>query len=155
MKIMTHYWNRVKTTNSTLTELLFSFDSPRQMARSVTIGFFIGIFPVVGVTTILCLLAIFAFRLNSLATIGTNFLVSPIQVALLYPFWQIGQYLSPSSANSKLELPEARLNTLSANWSLLSEWLFGAILAWAFFSLIGGLLFYFILRRLQMLHAAK
>lgn len=150
------YFTQLKTSGATVRTLLFNFESPHQTALSVTFGFFLGIFPVVGVTTMMCLVAIFVFRLNYLATISTNLLASPIQLALLYPFWRAGHLLSFSSnaGNSELEIPTS-FTSLSQNWSKFSEWLFDAVLVWAAFSLLGGFVLYFILRKLQNLRAEK
>jgi uncharacterized protein (DUF2062 family) len=53
----------------------------------------IGIFPVIGSTTILCALVAILLRLNLPAVQLVNYLVYPLQIALLIPFFHFGDWL--------------------------------------------------------------
>jgi uncharacterized protein (DUF2062 family) len=53
----------------------------------------LGIFPVLGATTALCALAAFALQLNLPAIQIVNYFVYPLQVALLIPFFRLGERL--------------------------------------------------------------
>src|SRR5580698_196473 len=64
--------------------------SPEKLAWSLSVGFIIGINPILGSTTVLCLLVAFIFRLNVAASQIGNHLTYPLQVLLLIPFIRLG-----------------------------------------------------------------
>ena len=64
--------------------------SPERMAWSITVGFLIGINPLLGSTTILCLAVAWIFRLNIAASQVGNHLVYPLQLLLFLPFLHLG-----------------------------------------------------------------
>src|ERR1035437_6191957 len=53
----------------------------------------LGIFPVLGTTSLLCLIAALLFRLNLAAVQLVNILVYPLWFALLIPFVRVGERL--------------------------------------------------------------
>ena len=64
--------------------------SPERLAWSIAAGALIGINPVLGSTTVLCLAAAVIFRLNVPASqIGTH-LMYPLELALVLPFLHLG-----------------------------------------------------------------
>ena len=67
--------------------------SLKKIALCITLGITLGIFPVLGVTTVLCTLAALAFRLNLPAIQLVNYMVYPAQLALLAPFYSAGSWL--------------------------------------------------------------
>ena len=56
-------------------------------------GITLGTFPVLGSTTALCAIAALAFRLNLPAIQIVNYFVYPLQIALLIPFFRLGEKL--------------------------------------------------------------
>lgn len=62
-------------------------------ALSLTIGFYLGLFPVPGCTTALCIAACLAFRLNSFLVLAMNVLLAPVQLLLMFPLIKFGQIL--------------------------------------------------------------
>lgn len=60
--------------------------TPRTLAWSVALGLLIGINPILGSTTVLCLALSFVFRLNVVASQIANHLVFPLQLILVIPF---------------------------------------------------------------------
>ncbi len=56
-------------------------------------GVVIGIFPVIGATTVLCAIAAIVFKLNLPAMQVVNYMVYPLQIVLLIPFFQFGALL--------------------------------------------------------------
>ncbi len=56
-------------------------------------GVAVGVNPVVGSTTLVCLAAALLFRLNVVASQIANHLVFPAQLALLFPFLRAGEML--------------------------------------------------------------
>ena len=74
-------------------DLLRQGITPEKIALSLAIGICLGVFPVVGTTTALCTLAAIVFRLNLPAIQLVNYLVYPLQLALLIPFIRLGEIL--------------------------------------------------------------
>jgi uncharacterized protein (DUF2062 family) len=64
--------------------------SPERMAWSIAVGIVIGINPLLGSTTILCLAAATIFRLNIAASQVGNHIVYPLQLLLFLPFLHLG-----------------------------------------------------------------
>ena len=67
--------------------------TPEKIALSLTLGIVLGIIPVLGSTTLLCTLAALLFRLNLPAIQIVNFVIYPIQLAFLLPFYRAGEWL--------------------------------------------------------------
>ena len=74
-------------------QLLTQGITPEKIALSLAFGIMLGVFPVLGTTTLLCLIAALAFRLNLAAVQLVNFLVYPLWFALLIPFVRVGERL--------------------------------------------------------------
>ena len=76
-----------------IVELLRQGVTPEKMALSLALGVALGVFPVLGTTTVLCALVGFLWRLNLPAIQIVNYLVYPLQIALLIPFFRAGEKL--------------------------------------------------------------
>ena len=74
-------------------DLLRQGITPEKIALSLAFGIGLGVFPVLGSTTILCTLAAILFRLNLPAIQLVNYFVYPLQLALLIPFMRFGENL--------------------------------------------------------------
>jgi uncharacterized protein (DUF2062 family) len=116
-------------------------------ALSLTVGFYLGIFPVPGTVTLLCILVSFLFRINLLLLQGMNWLLTPLQAAFLYPFLKTGRLLLYSDTKvlpfiSHENLAEAKSAEIFFH---VIESLAGGILVWGMVSLITG---YFLFRLL-------
>jgi len=74
-------------------ELLRQGVTPEKMAMSLALGVALGVFPVLGTTTALCALAALILRLNLPAIQIVNYFVYPLQIALLIPFFRMGEKL--------------------------------------------------------------
>jgi len=76
-----------------IVELLRQGVTPEKMALSLALGVALGVFPVLGTTTALCALVAFIWRLNLPAIQIVNYFVYPLQIALLIPFFRLGEKL--------------------------------------------------------------
>ncbi len=76
-----------------LAQALYQGLTPRKLALTFAFGVILGIFPVFGVTTLLCFAAAFLFRLNIPVIQLVNYLIAPLQLILIIPFIQAGIYL--------------------------------------------------------------
>ena len=65
----------------------------QKIVLSIAIGATLGVIPVPGVTTILCTIAAILFRLNLPAIQLVNYLVYPLQIILLIPFYRAGEFV--------------------------------------------------------------
>jgi uncharacterized protein (DUF2062 family) len=103
-------------------QLLTQGITPEKIALSLAFGIMLGVFPVLGTTTILCLLAALLFRLNLVAVQLVNFLVYPLWFALLIPFVRIGERLFgappfPMTGSQMLALAHTSLlHSISVLW---------------------------------------
>ena len=64
--------------------------SVKKISLCIALGTALGIFPVVGSTTLLCAIAALVLRLNLPAIQAVNYLVYPLQLVLLAPFYGAG-----------------------------------------------------------------
>ena len=67
--------------------------SMRKISLCIALGVALGIFPVLGTTTLLCTIAAFSLRLNFPAIQVVNYMVYPLQLILLAPFYGAGSWL--------------------------------------------------------------
>jgi uncharacterized protein (DUF2062 family) len=106
--------------------------APRSLALALALGASIGIFPVLGVSTLLLTALALWLRLNLPAIQLVNYLVSPLQLLLIIPFLRLGERLVgaeplPMSLNQGLELLS---NGILAAVKLLSSAMVHASIGW-------------------------
>ena len=85
-------WLRRKIVNPSI-DLLRQGITPEKIALSIALGLTLGVTPVLGSTSILCLLAAVLLRLNLPAIQLVNYIMYPLQLALLVPFIRIGEWI--------------------------------------------------------------
>ena len=114
--------------------------SPERLAWSVAAGLLIGINPVLGSTTLLCLLVAFLFRLNIPASqIGTH-LMYPLELLLVLPFLHVGTRLF-GTAPLALSLGALLNVARSAPLMLIRQiwmWEWHALVVWAIFAAVAA-----------------
>lgn len=67
--------------------------TPEKIALTLALGAVLGLFPILGSTTLLCAIAGIWLRLNQPVIQLVNYFVYPVQVALLLPFYRAGESL--------------------------------------------------------------
>ena len=67
--------------------------TPEKIALTLALGGVIGIFPILGATTLLCGVVGIWLRLNQPIIQLVNYLVYPAQIVLLIPFYRAGEKL--------------------------------------------------------------
>jgi uncharacterized protein (DUF2062 family) len=107
--------------------------SPEKLAWSIAAGLLIGINPILGSTTILCLALAFVFRLNVAASQLGNHIVYPLELILVIPFIHVASRIfhtapMPLSANALLRAAREHPLALSRQ---LWQWEWHAFLLWA------------------------
>lgn len=115
-----------------LLNLLRQGVSPGQLAWSTALGAYLGIIPMLGVTTALCTMVALPLRLNLVAIQAVNWLVYPLQILLIIPFFRGGERLfgqpsrelAPSElmALFKADLWGAMASLWSTTWHALVVW---------------------------------
>jgi len=84
------WWRRVR---DPIVSLLGQGLTPETLALSFAMGLVLGVFPIIGATTILCFLAGAVFRLNHVALQLANHLAYPLQIPLILAFVRLGEGL--------------------------------------------------------------
>jgi uncharacterized protein (DUF2062 family) len=121
--------------------------TPERIALSLTLGVTIGVFPALGWTTILCTIIALVLRLNLPAIQLVNYLVYPLQLALLLPFYRLGEKVFhaahlPISPQQILAMAKTNLQaTVAFLWS--TTW--HAIVIWAMFAPVATAIIYLLL----------
>jgi hypothetical protein len=128
--------------------------TPEKLAWSLAAGLLIGINPVLGSTTLLCLALAFTFRLNLVASQIGNHIVYPLELVLVIPFIHAASrifHTAPMPLSASELLHAAREHPLDLARQLwLWEW--HAFLLWLILAAVAipalALAFTPILRRL-------
>lgn len=96
--------------------------SPRQLALTLALGCAIGCIPVVGVPTLLCTGLALALRLNLPAIQAANYVVMPLQILLIFPFFRMGAWLLPLHAGAGASVQWAAGMALQAllGWAIVA-----------------------------------
>ncbi|MBI5085686.1 MAG: DUF2062 domain-containing protein [Acidobacteria bacterium] len=128
-------------------DLLRQGITPEKIALSIALGLTLGVTPVLGSTTLLCLLAALALRLNLPAIQMVNYIALPLQCTLLVPFIRAGEWMfSAQPARISLEqiVGLIRADIWTAIVTLWTATLH-ALAAWLALGSLGALLIYAVL----------
>ena len=74
-------------------DLLKQGITPEKLALCAALGIALGIFPVLGSTTLLCAAAAFVFKVNLPLIQLVNYLAYPLQLILILPFISAGEFV--------------------------------------------------------------
>jgi len=67
--------------------------TPERIALSLSFGLVLGVFPVLGTTTVLVTVAALLWRLNLAAIHAVHLAMTPVQIVLIIPFVRLGEHL--------------------------------------------------------------
>lgn len=84
---------RLKKFKELLLDLLRQGKSKKELSIAITIGVLLGVFPVLGVTTIICVFLGRIFKLNVPTLLASNYIVFPIQIFMIYGLIKMGETL--------------------------------------------------------------
>jgi hypothetical protein len=114
--------------------------TPRTLAWSIAAGLLIGINPMIGTTTVLCLAATFSFRLNVVASQIANHAMFPLELALVIPFIRLGSLVfhTPAMPLSPHMFMFAARHAPLALTRQLWRWEWHALLVWAAISIVAA-----------------
>lgn len=128
-------------------ELLRQGVTPEKLALSIALGAVMGVFPALGWTTGLCALAAVALRLNLPALQIVNYSMYPLQIALLVPFFRLGEKLF-RAPHLPISLPRIYAMAHADVWGAIqflwtTTW--HAIVVWALLAPVAAAMVYFVL----------
>ena len=121
--------------------------TPEKIALSLAIGIAVGVFPMLGTTTLLCAGLAIVLGLNLPAMQLVNYLVYPAQIALLIPFMRLGEWIFsaqplPLSLSQILAMVKAdAMHAIAELWH--STML--AVVGWSLTAPVFVLCFYFLM----------
>jgi uncharacterized protein (DUF2062 family) len=78
--------------------------TPDKIALTIALGSVLAVFPILGSTTLLCTAVAAALRLNQPVIQLVNWLIYPLQLALLIPFYRAGEYFG--APHLSLSIPQ-------------------------------------------------
>jgi hypothetical protein len=139
-------------------DLLRQGITPQKIALSIALGMILGVTPVLGSTTLLCFSAAALLRLNLPAIQLINFLVYPLQVALLIPFLKMGQSVFGATAATPTLAQIVELTRYSAWTAIRTFWsmTMHALVVWLVLgSLALPLLYWILANALNRLRTSK
>lgn len=128
--------------------------TPEKIALSIALGISFGVFPVLGATTVLCAIAAVRLKLNQPIIQLVNWLVYPLQLALILVFVRIGEWITHAPAVN-LSVPELVRSFHESPLKFLQE--FGVsqlqgIVAWLFIApVVTAILFFALVPPLKRL----
>lgn len=79
-----------------LKQILKRGAEPKQLAFSTALGTTLGLFPICGVTVLLCgmAIALLRSRCHAPSVLLANFIATPIELSLMIPFLRLGELIS-------------------------------------------------------------
>jgi uncharacterized protein (DUF2062 family) len=106
--------------------------TPEKIALTVALGIALGVFPILGTTTALCAIVGILVKLNQPILQAVNYLVYPLQLVLLIPFYRAGEHLLgrppiPLSIPLLLERFQASATQFLKDFGMIGV---GGILVW-------------------------
>lgn len=122
--------------------------TPRKLSLAIALGAIVGVFPLIGATTLISAAAAVLLRLNMAAVQLANYLVYPLQFLLLIPFYQLGAWLFGTEPVTIAGKTLVKMFTTDFWASLQQLWqlTLHAIAAWGLVAVPAGALLYGILK---------
>lgn len=115
-----------------------------KLALSITIGIISGVFPVLGMTTVLSLILTMVFRQNILVVQSVQWILALFQVLLIIPFMQFGAYLLSQDAQINLvQINNAFHNGVISGFRTVGIFHLYAILTWIILAIPTAAVSYF------------
>jgi len=116
-----------------LKQLLNAGLTPAKMTQALSIGFVLGITPLLGISSLLAVLIAAMFRLNQVAIQVANWAAYPAQILLFIPYIRAGEWLlgMESIAVSPTEIASMFNEDFYASLQIYGRSLAAGFTAWA------------------------
>jgi uncharacterized protein (DUF2062 family) len=96
--------------------------APEQVALTLALGGVLGIFPILGATTLLCGVIGVWLRLNQPLIQLVNYLAYPLQILLLIPFYRAGERLFGAEPVPIVNVPDLVARFGADPWQFLVDY---------------------------------
>lgn len=118
--------------------------SCEKLALSIALGITLGTFPVLGMTTILCMVAALTLKLNLPVVQFANYFVYPLQIMLLVPYYRLGNLFFNAQQGMRLDTLKEMLTGITHKEAItmLLDSTLNAIGAWIMISPLALALLY-------------
>lgn len=119
---------------------------PQALAMGISIGVVCGVFPVMGTTSLFVALVAWIFRVNQVFAQLVHWLISPLQLVLLWPFFKYGQiWFGGNGQPLSFDYLKSRWNEgVFMALKTFAEAHLQAVLAWLVVGLPVAVLIYFV-----------
>jgi len=128
-----------------LLELLRQGVTPEKLSLSIALGAVLGMLPMIGWNTALCAVIALVWRLNLPAIQMVNYFLYPLQIALLLPFFRLGEKLF-GAPHLPISVPQIYGMVRTNLWgavALLWTTTWHALVVWALIAPFVAALIYF------------
>jgi len=123
--------------------------SPRKLALTVTLGFVVGVLPLVWGTSLLCAILALLFGLNQACIQAANYLAYPVQILLFFPFYRFGAWIFPGGPTLSADIFRSGFErSWSGDLNSLAMTTCKALAAWFCLALPAAVLIYYLLLRI-------
>jgi uncharacterized protein (DUF2062 family) len=96
--------------------------TPEQVALTLALGGVLGVFPILGATTFLCAVVGVRLGLNQPLIQLVNYLVYPVQIVLLIPFYRAGEWLFRSPPVPILDVADLAARFRAGPWQFVLDY---------------------------------
>lgn len=120
--------------------------TPGKMALTLCLGAAIGILPLIWGTSLICVVLAYLFRLNHVALQSVNYLLYPLQLALLLPFFKLGERLFSWGPQVPPDIYSTLIHDPGSSLRILCWVTLKSIAAWGVSALPAALIVYGVLR---------
>jgi len=139
---------RIKTLKVLLIRNIRLGRNPKTLSASVALGSVLGLFPIPGVATFMCIVVALVLRLNPVVLQAFNFAVYPLQIGMLGVYYALGNlWFGPIGALAEISrIPAMARQDLLAGLQSVSHIALPVIGAWFLTGPLIGLLLYGMVR---------
>jgi len=113
-----------------LKNILSSGLAPRALLATICIGGALALLPIMWGTTLLCAAVGHRFRLNHVVLQSVNYLIYPVQLALIIPYYRLGARLFPWGPPLPAEIMTVAFHGDGSMVKLLAWGTLKAVAAW-------------------------
>ncbi|MEI6209795.1 MAG: DUF2062 domain-containing protein [Desulfuromonadales bacterium] len=104
--------------------------TPKKLVLTLCIGTALGILPLVWGTSLICFMLAHLFKLNHLVLQSVNYLLYPLQLVLLVPFFKLGTWLFPGGPPMPPHLLATMVRHPGNSLSIIGWITFKSLAAW-------------------------
>jgi len=118
--------------------------SPERLAMAIAVGFAIGVFPVVGITSIISIIISVVLKLNAGVVLLVHYFVFPLQIILLIPYYKLGAFVF-GIRKIIVEFHWQKLFHFDFLWEdfhLMLHLIIGALIVWFIFAVLSGIIIF-------------